>query len=122
MANIFLDTNAFIDLVKNRRNLGNLDYSKDRFYISVLTIHIFTYAMKIKIPNKSLDQALKMYQIIPIEVSTALKALSGPTSDFEDNIQLHSAVDSECDYFLTNDQALIKLSYFGKTKITSTIN
>lgn len=44
-----------------------------------------------------------------------------PTSDLEDNIQLHSAAEADCDYFLTSDKKLLAMIYFGKTKIVSTL-
>lgn len=47
------------------------------------------------------------------------KALEGPTVDFEDNTQLHSAAEAECDYFLTNDEKLLKMKFFGKTRLTN---
>jgi len=43
--------------------------------------------------------------------------MTGPTDDFEDNVQLHSAVMGDCDYFLTMDKKLIKMKYFGKMRI-----
>lgn len=121
MASIFLDANAFFDVVLQRRNVGELDVDKNRFCISVLTIHVFTYSAKKKVPNKKLDRALGMYQTIPLSRLVALKSLSGPTPDFEDNVQLHSAVEADCDLFLTNDTELLKLAYFGKIKIVGQI-
>ena len=47
------------------------------------------------------------------------KALQGPTKDLEDNIQLHSAAEADCDFFITRDRQLLALGYFGKTKITN---
>ncbi len=49
------------------------------------------------------------------------KALVGPTKDLEDNIQLHSAIKADCDIFLTYDTQLLKLGFFGKTKIKSSL-
>jgi len=46
-------------------------------------------------------------------------ALEGPVDDLEDNIQLHSASEAECDVFLTNDKRLLGIKFFGKTKTTS---
>lgn len=45
------------------------------------------------------------------------KALDGPSADLEDNIQLHSAAEAEADLFLTNDEGLLNLKFFGKTEI-----
>jgi hypothetical protein len=59
------------------------------------------------------------FQLIPITKSLTLKSLQGPTPDFEDNLQLHSAAIEDCDLFLTNDQELLNMSYFGKVNISS---
>ena len=48
-------------------------------------------------------------------------ALEGPVDDLEDNIQLHSASEAECDVFLTNDKKLLKMKFFGKMRIVSII-
>lgn len=48
--------------------------------------------------------------------------LSGPTVDFEDNVQLHSAAEAECEIFLTEDKKLLKLGFFGKTHVVSQIS
>ncbi len=47
------------------------------------------------------------------------RALQGPTTDVEDNIQLHSSVEAGCDLFLTHDEALLNLTFFGKMRIAS---
>jgi len=60
---------------------------------------------------------LKTLHLISLTDKIIDKALLGPTKDLEDNIQLHSAVEADCDIFLTNDKALLKMGYFGKTKI-----
>lgn len=39
--------------------------------------------------------------------------------NLEDNIQLHSAAEAECDFFLTSDDKLLKIKFFGKTEIKS---
>ena len=48
-------------------------------------------------------------------------SLDGPTKDLEDNIQLHSAAKTEADFFLTNDKKLLKMKFFGKMRIVTTI-
>lgn len=97
MAKIFLDTNIFIDLVEGR---GNKDTAQDldgqKIYISQFEVVNLTK----NIHNNSLD---------------------GPIPDLEDNIKLHSATETDCDYFLTNDEKLLKMKFFGKAKIVDKI-
>lgn len=57
--------------------------------------------------------------MIPFDSAIAEKALVGPTSDFEDNVQLHSAAEAECDIFLTEDKKLSDMKFFGKVRIDS---
>lgn len=45
-------------------------------------------------------------------------ALNRPTTDLEDNVQLHSAVQADCDFFLTEDNTLLALKFFGKLQIS----
>lgn len=60
--------------------------------------------------------------VIPFSEDVLKKSLNGPTSDFEDNVQLHSAAEAECDYFLTNDEKLLKMKFFGKTEIRNSVD
>lgn len=48
-------------------------------------------------------------------------SLLGPTEDFEDNIQLNSAVVDDCDFFLTDDKKLLKFKVYKKVKIVKEI-
>lgn len=61
------------------------------------------------------------FNIIDLDKDILDKALESPTKDLEDNIQLHSAAEAECDYFLTEDKGLLKMKFFGKTKIVKNL-
>ena len=118
MAKIYLDANFFIDLVEERKKDVSLNkFLEDQLFISTLSIHILTYLYKYKIPDNGLNVALKKFNIIDFDKQIVAASLFGPTTDFEDNVHLHSAAASECDYFLTNDTKLLKLKFFGKTQI-----
>lgn len=123
MAKIYLDANFFIDLVEERKKDVSLNkFLEDQLFISTLSIHILTYLYKYKIPDNGLNVALKKFNIIDFDKQIVAASLFGPTTDFEDNVQLHSAAASECDYFLTNDAKLLKLKFFGKTQIIRVID
>lgn len=116
MARIFLDTNYYIDLTKRARDKwkvlgGNL------LFISPLSTHILFYARKLKVPEKAINELEEQFGIVPFTKYVLDKALMGPTDDLEDNIQLHSASESDCDLFLTGDKRLLNLKFFGKTRI-----
>lgn len=64
---------------------------------------------------------IERFLIIDFNSDILNKAIIDPTSDLEDNIQLHSAAEADCDLFLTSDAKLLKLKFFGKTEITSQV-
>lgn len=118
MAKVFLDTNAFIDLVeRNKKTLDDLQ--GHQLCISSLSVHILLYVTKQKIPNKIMSELFKFFTIITFNKNIVYKSLEGPTNDFEDNVQLHSAAEADCNIFLTNDKKIKDLKFFGKVKINS---
>lgn len=122
MAKIFVDTNIFIDWVEGRKTTSLLDKLEGQtLVISPLSIHILTYLYKYKIPNNKLAEYKQYFVFVPMDKIITFKALAGPTSDFEDNVQLHSCALADCDYFLTSDKELLKIKFFGKTQIVDKI-
>lgn len=120
MAKVFLDANSLIDLIEGRGATdlaANLD--PHDVYISSLSVHIASYVGKLKVPNQALQGTISQFEVVDFSRDILDKALTGPTLDLEDNIQLHSAAGAASDFFLTKDQQLLSLGYFGKTKITS---
>ena len=120
MANIFLDTNFYFQLLKGELNANIHD--SNQVYVSTLSVHIACYSLKIKVPNLHLTNSLATINTLDFSANILTKACVGPTTDLEDNIQLHSASLADCDYFLTFDDQLLKMKFFGKTQITTTIN
>jgi predicted nucleic acid-binding protein len=117
MAKIFLDTNVYIDVIKKRSDLDLKDLQGNELFISPLSIHILAYIYKYKIPDKELDVNKELFNLVSLDAITAENALIGPTNDFEDNVQLHSAANAECDVFLTEDKKLLTMKFFGKVSI-----
>ena len=121
MARVFLDTNFYIDITKRAKEKwesirGNV------LFISPLSTHILFYARKLKVPDQEVNELQKQFGIVPLNKYILDKALEGPTKDFEDNIQLHSAAEADCDIFLTSDIKLLKMKFFGKVQIISAIS
>lgn len=122
MAKVFLDANYFIGLV-NRTPETEVDILEgQKGYISVLSCHILCYVNKIKIPDKKIQSFAQDFHIVHLTDLIIQKAFDGPTIDMEDNIQLHSAAEAECDYFLTSDVSLLKMKFFGKTRIVPNLS
>lgn len=118
---IFLDTNYYFDLIK--RKTEKLEHLRDEaLFISPISPPIFFYSYKIKVPDERLNRLQDLFGVVPLTKHILDKSLTGPTIDLEDNIQLHSAAEAECDYFLTNDKALLNMKFFGKTRIVSNLN
>lgn len=117
MAKVFLDTNKLVDIVENRGEISVDVFDKHNLFISPLSVHILIYITKHKVPYGRLEEIIQELSIVDFGQGICDKSLEGPTDDFEDNVQLHSAASSECDLFLTNDKKLLDLRFFGKTKI-----
>ena len=92
-----------------------------RLFISPLSVHIWAYVGKEKIPSKKLNEFLETFYFINFDKDILEKSLKGPTNDFEDNVQLHSALLVNCQIFLTLDKQLLKMAYFGQTEIKQNI-
>lgn len=120
MARVFLDTNLYIDVVKRAKEKWE-HLRRDLVFISPLSTHILFYTSKLEVPDQEVDDLQEQFGIVPLTKEILEVALQGPTADLEDNIQLHSAVEAECDIFLTKDQKLFKMKFFGKTRIASEI-
>ncbi|MCL4390261.1 MAG: hypothetical protein M1484_02535 [Patescibacteria group bacterium] len=116
MARVFLDTNWYFDIAKrDKEKVGLL--KGHLVFISTLSTYILFYAFKLKVPNVEANQTQEL--LFPVALSKEIldRALDGPTTDLEDNIQLQSTTESSCDYFLTNDKNLLKMKFFGKAQI-----
>ena len=119
MAKIFLDANAFIDLIEKRAHFDEADLIGNLLFISPLSIHIISYLYKYSMLEDKLKNLHEVFTIIPVVQQVVFNALNGPTIDFEDNVQLHSALDAECDIFLTQDAKLLDMKFFGDIQIQS---
>lgn len=122
MAKIFLDANILIDLVEERGQITPDELNAHDIFISPLSVHILMYITKHKVPYKNLINTIDSFILISFDENIANLALIGPTSDLEDNVQLHSCAEAECDYFLTADKKILDMKFFGKTQIISPEN
>ena len=122
MAKVFLDTNYFIGLANRVPEVETDILHKHQGFVSILSCHILFYINKEEVPNEKVNSFINDFNLINLDTSILKKSLVGPTKDLEDNIQLYSAVESECQYFLTFDKELLKMKYFGKMEIVDTLS
>lgn len=120
MAKVFLDTNYLIDALHRKPEREILAYLENNsVYISSLSIHVYCYIFKINIKDMPVIAQVEEFQLVDFSDDVTMRALEGPTSDFEDNVQLHSAANAQCDIFLTEDKKLLEMKFFGKVKVTN---
>jgi len=120
MARVFLDTNIYIDATKRKRVIID-PLRSELLFISALSTHILFYSYHLVVPDRSIDEVQNQLGVVAFTEEILVKALVGPTKDLEDNIQLHSAAEAECDYFLTSDKKLLAMKFFGKARIVDTL-
>lgn len=112
MKKIYLDTNIFIDILLDR-DMENISIEKitpylesSKVYMSVLSVHITYYILKIKnntsIHTRALD-FINTINLIPLSNIIVGISLNTFSKDFEDTLQYFSALDQNCDYILTRD-------------------
>lgn len=122
MARVFLDTNYFIGLANLAPNVEADVLDEHEGFISTLSCHIMFYVNKIKVPNRAMNSFIDEFNLVELDQAILTKALESPTTDLEDNIQLQSAGACHADYFLTHDQELLKMKYFGPTRIVPEVS
>ena len=121
MAKIFFDTNYVVGLVNRIPETDTEILNNHEGFISALSCHILFYINKIAVPDEKTNAFLDDFNIVDLTNSVLRKALEGPTGDLEDNIQLLSAIENDCEYFLTADKKLLKMKYFGRLQIVNTL-
>ncbi len=119
MDKIFLDTNFFMRLLEGQLKDERKKLDKYQCYVSTLSIHITMYVHKLSVPHPTLRSFLKYFGVLPLSRQTSLMSLEGPTSDYEDNLQLTAAAENGINIFITLDKELLKLKQFQSVKIIS---
>ena len=112
MAKVFLDANILVDILEKRGGFSLAQFDNQEIYASTLSIHIMFYVSKKKIPYDLIPEILLDVNLVNFTHDITKKALLGPTEDFEDNVQIHSASDAECDIFLTEDKKLLNMKNY----------
>lgn len=120
MAKIFLDASVVIDIAHREIRDATL-LTENACIVSALSVHILAYVGKYSCPAEGLRAFMQAVTVLPLDTLVLEGAIEGPTSDLEDNIQLHTARNAGCDYFITSDKTLLSLELFGQMKIVEDI-
>ena len=118
MANIFLDANVLLDIF-DRKILNEEFFDGNNIFISPLSIHLLCHFAKVTAPDPELLDEIDQFNIVDLTAEIATRSFLGPTKDYEDNIQLHSSAVCGASIFYTSDKDLLKLGFFGFTRILS---
>ena len=119
MANIFLDANILLDIF-DRKVLNEEFFGGNNIFISPLSIHLLCHFAKVVAPDPELLDQIDQFNIVDLTAEIATRSFLGPTKDYEDNVQLHSSVACGASIFYTSDKNLLKLGFFGFTRILPT--
>ncbi len=111
---IFLDANILLEAVMFRGAKLKADHIIRKYYgssyISALTAHlVIHFGMKV-VELKVLQQFLSDFKIIPLaEPDFNWAFINVKDNDFEDGLQLATAIKEGCDKFITFDKNLYKI-------------
>ena len=79
MARIYLDTTYFIDIIEQRKSIKIEQFLSHTLFLSPLSIHIYVYLYKQKMPNKNLKKLLGYFNIVAIDEKITIEDLKLPT-------------------------------------------
>ena len=114
---IAVDTNIIMELLENRRNvqavrkaLINFAKTGEIVGVSVLSVsNVFYLAESHKLPLKNVEKVIRSFKVFDVVSEDAEWAFAHyKGKDFEDALQVASALREDCAVFLTLDSALAK--------------
>ena len=123
MKRIFLDTNILLDVVLHRDrfiadsvHIWNACESKQTTgLISAISLNNIHYIARKVFSSgealKSIRHILNIFTVVPLDASVLRMAVDFPHRDFEDAIQLFSALQAKADCIVTRDQSHFPTDY-----------
>jgi predicted nucleic acid-binding protein len=108
---ILLDTNIVLDVLLKRNPWVNtasiiwqaIDDKQIDGYIVACTLTDIFYIARRLTTQTAVQICLNAFHICPVEQETLEKALTLPGNDFEDNVQIASAIQSNLEAIITRD-------------------
>jgi len=122
MKRIFLDTSILLDVVLHRdqfadsaRVWNDCETGKALGLISAISLNIIHYIARKAISSgdalESIRHMLNIFTVVPLDASILRMAVDFPHKDFEDAIQIFSALQAKADCFITRDYLHFSTEY-----------
>ncbi len=109
---VFLDANILLEILLNRQNGATarkiIEKHSDNLCISALTAHLVTHFGQAIVELSVLRKFLADYTILALEAADFEWAFTNlRNDDFEDALQLATAIRNGCNQFMTFDKTLV---------------
>ena len=123
MKKIFIDTNILLDVILRRSEFckqaaevwADCESGKVQGFVSAISLNNMHYVMrKLVAPDVALEYVrlvLNVFSIVPLDEAILRLAVDLPQKDFEDAIQMFSAVQVKADCIVTRDHAHFSGNY-----------
>lgn len=119
---IFLDVNVLVDVLSVREGyeasaevIDSIRSGKEDGCLSALTIPIIWYLLgESKESIKEIETLTKHFKIVPLNLQVLNSSFKGEMNDFEDSIQLNSALKAGAKFLITRN----KRDFWSRSKIT----
>ncbi len=117
--NLYLDANILIDIVLERATnadsaaiISKADRAEVHILTSPVSLHLIEYASRKYFDRKYLQAVilgmLNQVKLISISQEMAKIAVAHPLTDIEDSLHYYTALEHNCNYFISNDKKLAK--------------
>ena len=116
---ILFDANVFVDVLNNRDNfyeasaevIEKVQSGKESGCISALTVPILWYVLGEDLPPvKEIREIINDFEIIPLTSQIIEASFKSEMKDFEDAIQLNSALKRRCTTLITRNKKDFKIN------------
>ena len=123
MKRIFLDTNILLDVTMHReafladsaRIWSDCETGKTVGLISAISLNNIHYIMRKRLPSASaldcIRCILNIFIVVPLDTPVLRMAVDFPQKDFEDAIQIFSALQAKADCIVTRDGSHFSQDY-----------
>ena len=123
MKRVFLDTNILLDVTMHREEFlpdavriwNDCEMGKAQGLVSAISLNNVHYIMRKRLPSASalecIRHILNIFTVVPLDTSILRMAVDFPQKDFEDAIQLFSALQAKADCIVTRDRAHFSADY-----------